>query len=56
GPAHPPPTPDPPGARLMNAAPAPPPPPGRPGVNDKGFLEALGGFDEPVGPAFWERG
>ncbi|MEE1819270.1 cytochrome bc1 complex Rieske iron-sulfur subunit [Streptomyces sp. NPDC004288] len=26
------------------------------GVNDKGFLEALGGFDEPVGPAFWERG
>ncbi|MFE7585563.1 Rieske 2Fe-2S domain-containing protein [Streptomyces gardneri] len=26
------------------------------GVNDKGFLEALGDFDEPVGPAFWERG
>lgn len=26
------------------------------GVNDKGFLEALGDFDEPVGPSFWERG
>ncbi|MFJ3584013.1 Rieske 2Fe-2S domain-containing protein [Streptomyces sp. NPDC090127] len=26
------------------------------GVNDKGNLEALGDFDEPVGPAFWERG
>ncbi|MFC8795290.1 cytochrome bc1 complex Rieske iron-sulfur subunit [Streptomyces cinereoruber] len=26
------------------------------GVNEKGFLEALGDFDEPVGPAFWERG
>ncbi|MDT9684552.1 Rieske 2Fe-2S domain-containing protein [Streptomyces sp. TRM76323] len=26
------------------------------GVNDKGFLEALGDFEEPVGPAFWERG
>ncbi|MFD4588729.1 Rieske 2Fe-2S domain-containing protein [Streptomyces sp. NPDC058423] len=26
------------------------------GVNDEGFLEALGDFDEPVGPAFWERG
>ncbi|MFJ5706890.1 MULTISPECIES: Rieske 2Fe-2S domain-containing protein [unclassified Streptomyces] len=26
------------------------------GVNDKGFLEAHGDFDEPVGPAFWERG
>ncbi|GAA4081737.1 MULTISPECIES: ubiquinol-cytochrome c reductase iron-sulfur subunit [Streptomyces] len=26
------------------------------GVNDEGYLEALGDFDEPVGPAFWERG
>ena len=26
------------------------------GVNEKGNLEALGDFDEPVGPAFWERG
>ncbi|MCX2179400.1 Rieske (2Fe-2S) protein [Streptomyces sp. SKN60] len=26
------------------------------GVNDKGFLEAHGDFEEPVGPAFWERG
>lgn len=26
------------------------------GVNDEGFLEALGDFSEPVGPAFWERG
>ncbi|MGH4027727.1 cytochrome bc1 complex Rieske iron-sulfur subunit [Actinomycetota bacterium Odt1-20B] len=25
-------------------------------VNDEGYLEALGDFDEPVGPAFWERG
>ncbi|MFF3456247.1 Rieske 2Fe-2S domain-containing protein [Streptomyces sp. NPDC002730] len=26
------------------------------GVNDDGNLEALGDFDEPVGPSFWERG
>lgn len=26
------------------------------GVNAEGYLEALGDFDEPVGPAFWERG
>ncbi|ELP67213.1 Rieske 2Fe-2S domain-containing protein [Streptomyces turgidiscabies] len=26
------------------------------GVNDDGYLEALGDFSEPVGPAFWERG
>ncbi|KNB52745.1 Rieske 2Fe-2S domain-containing protein [Streptomyces caatingaensis] len=25
-------------------------------VNDKGYLEAMGDFQEPVGPAFWERG
>ncbi|GHI90098.1 cytochrome bc1 complex Rieske iron-sulfur subunit [Streptomyces xanthophaeus] len=26
------------------------------GVNAEGFLEALGDFEEPVGPSFWERG
>lgn len=26
------------------------------GVNPDGYLEALGDFEEPVGPAFWERG
>ncbi|WP_228982857.1 ubiquinol-cytochrome c reductase iron-sulfur subunit [Streptomyces sp. DH12] len=26
------------------------------GIDDEGFLEALGDFEEPVGPAFWERG
>ncbi|MEV5984066.1 Rieske 2Fe-2S domain-containing protein [Streptomyces sp. NPDC052051] len=26
------------------------------GVNADGYLEALGDFEEPVGPAFWERG
>ncbi|MFI0978662.1 Rieske 2Fe-2S domain-containing protein [Streptomyces sp. NPDC021093] len=26
------------------------------GVNDEGYLEALGDFEEPVGPSFWERG
>jgi ubiquinol-cytochrome c reductase iron-sulfur subunit len=26
------------------------------GVNGQGNLEALGDFDQPVGPAFWERG
>ncbi|MEU8570641.1 Rieske 2Fe-2S domain-containing protein [Streptomyces pathocidini] len=26
------------------------------GVNKDGYLEALGDFDEPVGPSFWERG
>jgi ubiquinol-cytochrome c reductase iron-sulfur subunit len=26
------------------------------GVNDQGYLQALGDFEEPVGPAFWERG
>ncbi|GHH94699.1 cytochrome bc1 complex Rieske iron-sulfur subunit [Streptomyces capillispiralis] len=25
-------------------------------VNEDGYLEARGDFDEPVGPAFWERG
>ncbi|MHB9862412.1 cytochrome bc1 complex Rieske iron-sulfur subunit [Streptomyces sp. YIM S03343] len=26
------------------------------GVDSEGFLQALGDFEEPVGPAFWERG
>ncbi|MFF2190870.1 Rieske 2Fe-2S domain-containing protein [Streptomyces sp. NPDC058155] len=26
------------------------------GVNGEGYLYALGDFDEPVGPSFWERG
>ncbi|MFD5126117.1 Rieske 2Fe-2S domain-containing protein [Streptomyces sp. NPDC058385] len=26
------------------------------GVSDEGYLQALGDFAEPVGPAFWERG
>ncbi|MFJ4683267.1 Rieske 2Fe-2S domain-containing protein [Streptomyces sp. NPDC088789] len=26
------------------------------GVNDEGYLQALGDFEEPVGPSFWERG
>ncbi|MBX7548717.1 Rieske 2Fe-2S domain-containing protein [Streptomyces sp. NPDC004232] len=26
------------------------------GVDSDGYLEALGDFEEPVGPAFWERG
>ncbi|WP_069811772.1 cytochrome bc1 complex Rieske iron-sulfur subunit [Streptomyces sp. TP-A0874] len=26
------------------------------GVNKDGYLEALGDFEEPVGPSFWERG
>lgn len=26
------------------------------GVNEEGYLQALGDFEEPVGPAFWERG
>ncbi|MFI6643866.1 Rieske 2Fe-2S domain-containing protein [Streptomyces sp. NPDC050504] len=26
------------------------------GVNDEGYLEALGDFEEPVGPSFFERG
>ena len=25
-------------------------------VNDEGYLDAQGDFEEPVGPAFWERG
>ena len=24
-------------------------------VNNDGFLEAQGDFEEPVGPAYWER-
>ncbi|MFD9035482.1 Rieske 2Fe-2S domain-containing protein [Streptomyces sp. NPDC059567] len=44
------------GARVIFGPAGHAPPPLRIGVNDKGFLEALGDFDEPVGPSFWERG
>ncbi|MET9931714.1 MULTISPECIES: Rieske 2Fe-2S domain-containing protein [unclassified Streptomyces] len=44
------------GARVIFGPAGHPLPQLRIGVNDKGFLEALGDFDEPVGPAFWERG
>ncbi|MFE9257171.1 Rieske 2Fe-2S domain-containing protein [Streptomyces sp. NPDC006879] len=44
------------GARVIFGPAGHPLPQLRIGVNDEGFLEALGDFDEPVGPAFWERG
>ncbi|MCS0636339.1 Rieske (2Fe-2S) protein [Streptomyces sp. LP05-1] len=44
------------GARVIFGPAGHPLPQLRIGVNDKGYLEALGDFDVPVGPAFWERG
>ncbi|MFE4860951.1 Rieske 2Fe-2S domain-containing protein [Streptomyces sp. NPDC056670] len=44
------------GARVIFGPAGHPLPQLRIGVNDEGYLEALGDFDEPVGPAFWERG
>lgn len=44
------------GAKVIFGPAGHPPPQLRIGVNDEGYLEALGDFDEPVGPAFWERG
>ncbi|MFE7772368.1 Rieske 2Fe-2S domain-containing protein [Streptomyces sp. NPDC057445] len=44
------------GARVIFGPAGHPLPQLRIGVNDEGFLEALGDFEEPVGPAFWERG
>ncbi|MFC8919232.1 Rieske (2Fe-2S) protein [Streptomyces sp. WAC05374] len=44
------------GARVIFGPAGHPLPQLRIGVNDEGFLEALGDFSEPVGPAFWERG
>ncbi|WP_055525951.1 ubiquinol-cytochrome c reductase iron-sulfur subunit [Streptomyces graminilatus] len=44
------------GARVIFGPAGHPLPQLRIGVNDQGYLEALGDFSEPVGPAFWERG
>ncbi|AIR97968.1 ubiquinol-cytochrome c reductase iron-sulfur subunit [Streptomyces glaucescens] len=44
------------GARVIFGPAGHPLPQLRIGVNDEGYLEALGDFEEPVGPAFWERG
>ncbi|MCX5382906.1 ubiquinol-cytochrome c reductase iron-sulfur subunit [Streptomyces sp. NBC_00083] len=44
------------GARVIFGPAGHPLPQLRIGVNDEGYLEALGDFDEPVGPAFFERG
>ncbi|MXQ58954.1 cytochrome bc1 complex Rieske iron-sulfur subunit [Streptomyces sp. XHT-2] len=44
------------GAKVIFGPAGHPLPQLRIGVNDEGYLEALGDFDEPVGPAFWERG
>ncbi|MGW1144488.1 cytochrome bc1 complex Rieske iron-sulfur subunit [Streptomyces sp. NPDC002454] len=44
------------GARVIFGPAGHPLPQLRIGVNKEGYLEALGDFDEPVGPAFWERG
>ncbi|MHC0431082.1 cytochrome bc1 complex Rieske iron-sulfur subunit [Streptomyces sp. O3] len=44
------------GARVIFGPAGHPLPQLRIGVNDEGYLEALGDFEEPVGPSFWERG
>lgn len=44
------------GARVLFGPAGHPLPQLRITVNDEGFLEALGDFDEPPGPSFWERG
>ncbi|MGW6908535.1 cytochrome bc1 complex Rieske iron-sulfur subunit [Streptomyces sp. NPDC054940] len=44
------------GAKVIFGPAGHPLPQLRIGVNDEGYLEALGDFEEPVGPAFWERG
>ncbi|MEI7029708.1 ubiquinol-cytochrome c reductase iron-sulfur subunit [Streptomyces pratensis] len=44
------------GARVIFGPAGHPLPQLRIGVNSEGNLEALGDFDEPVGPSFWERG
>ncbi|MFJ9623672.1 Rieske 2Fe-2S domain-containing protein [Streptomyces sp. NPDC101181] len=44
------------GARVIFGPAGHPLPQLRIGVNSDGNLEALGDFDEPVGPSFWERG
>lgn len=44
------------GARVIFGPAGHPLPQLRITVNDEGYLEALGDFDEPPGPSFWERG
>ncbi|MFI1399051.1 Rieske 2Fe-2S domain-containing protein [Streptomyces sp. NPDC020681] len=44
------------GAKVIFGPAGHPLPQLRIGVNAEGNLEALGDFDEPVGPSFWERG
>jgi ubiquinol-cytochrome c reductase iron-sulfur subunit len=44
------------GARVIFGPAGHPLPQLRIGVNKDGHLEALGDFEEPVGPTFWERG
>ncbi|MEU1016536.1 Rieske 2Fe-2S domain-containing protein [Streptomyces sp. NPDC005900] len=44
------------GARVIFGPAGHPLPQLRIGVNEEGYLEALGDFEEPVGPAFFERG
>ncbi|GAA1934646.1 Rieske 2Fe-2S domain-containing protein [Streptomyces sodiiphilus] len=44
------------GARVLFGPAGHPLPQLRITVNDDGFLEALGDFEEPPGPSFWERG
>ncbi|WP_030909527.1 ubiquinol-cytochrome c reductase iron-sulfur subunit [Streptomyces sp. NRRL F-5126] len=44
------------GAKVIFGPAGHPLPQLRIGVNGQGNLEALGDFDQPVGPAFWERG
>ncbi|WP_326795458.1 Rieske (2Fe-2S) protein [Streptomyces sp. NBC_01808] len=44
------------GARVLFGPAGHPLPQLRITVNDEGYLYALGDFDEPVGPSFWERG
>lgn len=44
------------GARVIFGPAGHPLPQLRIGVNAEGNLEALGDFEEPVGPSFWERG
>ncbi|MGV9254655.1 cytochrome bc1 complex Rieske iron-sulfur subunit [Streptomyces sp. NPDC003697] len=44
------------GARVIFGPAGHPLPQLRIGVDNEGYLQALGDFEEPVGPAFWERG
>ncbi|WP_326599452.1 cytochrome bc1 complex Rieske iron-sulfur subunit [Streptomyces sp. NBC_01803] len=44
------------GARVLFGPAGHPLPQLRIAVNDEGYLQALGDFEEPPGPSFWERG